>query len=97
MTTEHIVAAAIQVPVDVPEGYELELSPVLIITKPPPARHHHLMHLYPERRLVHAAAQGFITNTGRFVERDEALRLAVAAGQLVPQGRRTLLYSEDLW
>jgi hypothetical protein len=39
--------------------------------------------------------QGFVTSTGRFVDRAEAAALAQKAGQIV--GLRTRLFSEDLW
>ncbi len=44
--------------------------------------------------------QGFLTSTGRFVGREEALRIATAAGQLIGRTKhRPLdkLMSEDLW
>lgn len=39
--------------------------------------------------------QGFVTSTGRYVSREEAQKIAIAAGQVAP----TLgnLYSEELW
>jgi hypothetical protein len=45
-------------------------------------------------------AQGFVTDSGRFVFRDEALRIATAAGQLEGRTKHRpfdLLMSEDLW
>jgi hypothetical protein len=53
--------------------------------------------------------QGFVTNTGRFVDRVEGARIAIAAGQvrLHPKSGNTVLhdglnwppylYSEDMW
>ena len=42
--------------------------------------------------------QGFITNSGRFVNRLEALIIAKVANQILPgRGLRPQLYSEDLW
>ena len=44
--------------------------------------------------------QGFLTSTGRFVDRDEAAPIAVAAGQTGARGRRVEtdhLFSEDLY
>jgi hypothetical protein len=44
--------------------------------------------------------QGFVTNTGRFVSRKEALGIAVAAGQVTADplfGSPAGLMSEDLW
>lgn len=46
-----------------------------------------------------AAEQGFITNTGRFVDRKEGYPLAQSAGQIITHGSSCpgTLYSEDLW
>ena len=43
--------------------------------------------------------QGFVTSDGRFVDREEAWRIAVDAGQVteVAQTSRRELFSEDLW
>lgn len=40
--------------------------------------------------------QGFLTSTGRFVDREEAWTIAVAAGQ-VEKGAARDLWSEDLY
>lgn len=64
----------------------------------PPARHHHILNelarLVGDR--VHAAEQGFLTTSGRFVDRKRAKEIAVAAGQVQDGGLREL-FSEDLW
>lgn len=71
---------------------------------PAPARHHHVLHqLWPLKldgeRID--SGQGFVTDTGRYVDREEAWQIAEAAGQLLPRaptdGRGGTLYSEDLW
>jgi hypothetical protein len=42
--------------------------------------------------------QGFITGDGRFVTREEALAIALKAGQILPgKGLRPMLLSEDVW
>lgn len=41
--------------------------------------------------------QGFVTNTNRFVDRREALKIAIAANQLIEQTTFPELYSEDLY
>lgn len=66
-----------------------------IVSAPPPARHHNLFALAgsPDE-------SGFLTSTGRFVGREEALKLAVTAGQPLidhPSRHEHLLFSEDLW
>lgn len=76
-----------------------------VVTLPPPARHHtiinHLADTHPEDTdypLVHAGAdQGFVTDTGRYVERVEAGQIALAAGQTAALKWGPPLYSEDLW
>lgn len=40
----------------------------------------------------------FITNTKRYVSREEALKIAAKAGQLVDRNsHRTKLYSDSVW
>ncbi len=41
--------------------------------------------------------QGLLTNTNRFVDRKEALEIAINSGQVKERGNRTTLFSEDLW
>ncbi len=104
MTTETIVAAAIRVKV-APEFAEQRWKgkPVypghLIVTAPPPARHAHLMHPVPD--VIGPDAQGFLTSTGRYVDRKEALQIVLAAGQpQIDHPARNAggqLFSEDLW
>lgn len=45
------------------------------------------------------AEQGFVTECGRFVRRKPALRIALAAGQLMSESdlKGSILTSEDLW
>lgn len=43
------------------------------------------------RRAKH---QGFVTSSGRFVDREEAAKIAVFAGQVIGI---EILFSEDLW
>lgn len=67
----------------------------VIVSAPPPARHHNLFAL-----AGHCDESGFLTSTGRFVDREEAMRIAVAAGQPLidhPSRHATRLFSEDLW
>jgi hypothetical protein len=97
---ETIVAAAIQVPTPqklIDQGYPEKL----IVTAPPPARHHTLLHPMATHGLrVHPLDQGFLTNSGRYVERHEALQIALASGQPMidhPSRHQRLLFSEDLW
>lgn len=88
---ERIVAAAIQV-----EGVTVSL--------PLPALHGQVLHaalnMHLPDHMVTPACQGFLTSTGRFVNRVQAKQIAHMAGQpqLRPESERTKdLYSEDLW
>jgi len=77
-----------------------------------PGRHHDVVALMGARpdhdtRDCSPPRQGFTTSTGRFVDRVEGMRIAKAAGQIIPDfhadgvtirrepGRE--LFSEDLW
>lgn len=74
-----------------------------------PARHITLIHwLLDRERLgpqeadewitMPAHEQGFLTSTGRFVDRREALQIATDAGQmLAPPSPTGELFSEDVW
>ena len=41
--------------------------------------------------------QGFMTSTGRFVDREEGARIAIEAGQVEEGNLRGCLFSEDLY
>lgn len=74
----------------------------VIHSVPAPGRHNSVM-----ERMCHEGLglgtvgnQGFVTNKGRFVSREEACKIAMAADQLKPNapGRSTgVLHTEDLW
>lgn len=71
---------------------------------PAPARHHHVLHqLWMMRRDLRNLdqGQGFVTDTGRYVDRAEAWTIAALANQLLDRaptdGRGGRLYSEDVW
>lgn len=71
-----------------------------IWTLPAPARHHHILwaidQVHPGRA-IEAHVQGFMTNTGRFVEREIAAHIAKMAGQVDKLTAPPQLYSEDVW
>lgn len=73
----------------------------LTISIPAPARHHHIAHkIILDLGLTDHAQrnQGFLTNTGRFVDRHEAANIARAAGQIIKKtGPEDELFSEDVW
>lgn len=66
----------------------------------PPMRHHHVIR-YLARRGVGPEKlhdQGFVTSTGRFVNRIEGLTVAQAAGQIIVKTPPEYeLFSEDMW
>ena len=102
-STETIVAAAVRIKVESEElkammwNGERVYPDKLIVTSPPPARHGTLMH--PLKSFVSANDQGFLTSTGRYVDRKEAMQIVKAANQPmtdVPH-QDDQLFSEDLW
>jgi len=74
-----------------------------VLTAPKPKRHHHIFRDYYDEHndVPLGPIQGFVTDTGRFVDREEAWKIAEAAGQLIERaptdGRGGTLYSEDVW
>ena len=67
---------------------------------PAPKRHHHIIGAIAEligKRPVVGEIQGFLTDEGAFVDRVEAGRIAIEAGQLKELPVPPDLYSEDLW
>lgn len=72
----------------------------LVLSLPSPARHHSLMRPAVENLDLKPGfgIQGFLTSTGRFVNRKEAFFIANEANQItVKTGPADELYSEDLW
>ena len=64
-------------------------------------RHHHViaaMDVLGQANLKTTRLQGFLTSHGRFVDREEAMTIALDARQLArPSNAATTLFSEDLW
>lgn len=80
----------------------------LIFHMPSPNRHHHIFGELIRcgvGRINVTETLGFMTSTGRFVDRVEARKVAEAAGQILAEKRNGIpfkrihneLYSEDLW
>jgi len=72
----------------------------LIHTVPRPGRHHDVIREMAKRGFgpdcMHN--QGFVTDMGRFVGREDALAIAQQANQLIRKaGPDNELFSEDLW
>ena len=77
-------------------------SDALILSMRRPARHHTILqhHRIIGMPFVEMAEQGFLLSDGTFVSREEALKVALNAGQLTMAnkvGNRNILFSEDLW
>ncbi len=74
----------------------------VICSMRPPARHHNIIRKMSDLGLPEEAwrlqNQGFITNTGEFVDRYQACRIARAANQLIREPTpKDMLTSEDVW
>jgi hypothetical protein len=71
----------------------------LIFSIEAPARHHHVLHTMDLQEKIDAidVDQGFLTNEGKFVDREEAFKIALAANQLLAIHPLKELFSEDIW
>ena len=58
-------------------------------------RHHLIIQSHPSKFFIDCK-QGFITEEGRFVDREEGLRIAIECNQLIREPKFEL-FSEDLW
>lgn len=72
------------------------------ISLPPPARHHTIIQTMDLEMDIDGmkaipSSQGFLTSSGRFVNRVEAYYIALKAEQLSKTKDKPQLYSEDLW
>lgn len=57
-----------------------------------------LITMFPDRRYLKTSKQGFLTSKGRFVNRREAWKIALSAGQVEPEPwEGSQLFSENLW
>jgi hypothetical protein len=78
----------------------IKFADIGVLSLPAPARHHHVMwsRLLFMGTPMHNCVQGFLTTSGRFVDRAEGLRIAEKRGQIVEKhGNEGELYSEDMW
>jgi hypothetical protein len=103
-----IVAAAIKFPYQDPHHAEVK---DLICFVPHPGRHHNVLHAMHEQFYENpnlsrtddsykGEVQGFLTDTGEFLNRGQALKHVLDCGQhlLKESARRgEELFSEDLW
>lgn len=80
----------------------IKLPSGFVATLPRPNRHSDiLMQMMAAQIKASEGTQGFITSNGVFVTREEAYKIAHAAGQIIFQDGVTptpgTLYTEDLW
>lgn len=73
-------------------------------TLPRPNRHHNVFfHIWYELggddhySMSLLGEQGFITSTGRIINRVEGLKIAIENGQMIHPPYNSELYSENLW
>jgi hypothetical protein len=68
---------------------------------PRPNRHHHILWAIDAAGLCAISpgpdAQGFLDSDGQFVGREQALIIALEAGQIIKPTTSLKLFSEDLW
>lgn len=73
----------------------------VVISMKPPARHHTILHEMDRLGIDPFVApddQGFITSSGRFVDRQEGCVIARSRGQIIVKtGPADVLFSEDMW
>lgn len=68
-----------------------------VLSVPAPGRHHDIINAELVRG-SYAFTEGFLTSAGTFVDRENALELAIKAGQYnAPAEGKRELFSEDLW
>jgi hypothetical protein len=73
-----------------------------IYSVPRPGRHHTVIRMMARDNFPNEAMalknQGFVTSTGRFVDRYEGAKIARAAGQIIREPTPPdMLTSEDVW
>lgn len=93
---EHIVAAAERFTNKGPHGNEI--SWIVMVERP--GRHHDCMHgmIGARHPTPIVGEQGFVTNTGRFVDRKLGWEIALQAHQIVNDiGTSGRLFSEHMW
>ncbi len=59
-------------------------------------RHHLIIQAHPYQFFLNCK-QGFVTSNGEFVNREDALKIAIENNQLIVEPRGNKLYSEDVW
>jgi len=96
-----VVSVAIRIDKPIATESGMQVVP-LIISAPPPARHHNIIHSLAalNQDPIPPEDQGFLLSDGRFAPRSSAWIVAQMAGQFLPRaptGPTGTLFSEDLW
>lgn len=69
-----------------------------IFSVPKPGRHHDIIHkMVQDGVKPHAGIQGFVTQSGKFVDRQTGAKIAISNGQVSKLLSPPELFSEDLW
>jgi hypothetical protein len=93
---EYVAKAAIRFKADTPNGEQ-----EIVVTAERPGRHHNIIHALAAlgMKTPIGGDQAFVTSQGRFVDREEAAQLAIAAEQIKEEDLVAPpdLYSEDVW
>ena len=82
------------------ETAAIQLENGKVFTLPRPNRHWQVLQMMLEQHIVkppYSKGQGFVLSDDRFVSREEAADIAIAAGQITQLKHPPKLYSEDLW
>ena len=99
MSEVKVVSAACIIRITNPVG-AVSHGDSVIISIPPPARHHHILHSLHSLELngdILLDDQGFLLSNGLFVNRATAAKIALESGQIKELKWPPDLYSEDLW
>jgi len=96
MTQLRVVAAAHRIHLT-PAGTGDPRAVTVIISAPPPARHHNLFAVGEPLHPVDLPDTGFLLSDGTFADRLRAADVAISSGQIEALAHPPYLYSEDLW
>ena len=81
----------------IPVAAAVQLDSGVTVSLPKPARHHDIIHAVSGVESLGGYTQGFLTNTGVFVDRITAATLALEAGLITKLETPPKLFTEDLW
>ena len=81
----------------IPVAAAIQFDAGVTVSLPKPARHHEILHKTPGLVGLGGYTQGFLTNTGVFVDRVTAATLALEAKLIERLETPPKLFTEDLW